>query len=225
MVRAVAQTLSCAMPFHAPPLRIAVTGGIASGKTAVTQRFQALGVRVIDADLVSRELVEPGRPSLADIAQRFGPGVLLPDGQLDRRALRGIVFADASARRDLEAILHPRVRERLRSDAENTDAAYVLLAIPLLAESTHAYDWLDRTLVVDVPRALQIERVTARDGVTPADAERLLAAQAPRTARLALAQDVIVNDGAIDALDPIVARLHRHYLALASRATTPSVPA
>jgi dephospho-CoA kinase len=158
------------MHFPAPPLRIAVTGGIASGKTAVTQRFQSLGVRVIDADVVSRELVEPGRPSLADIAQRFGPGVLLPDGQLDRRALRGIVFADASARRDLEAILHPRVRERLQHDAEHADGDYVLLAIPLLAESTHAYDWLDRILLVDVPRAVQIARVTARDGVTPADA-------------------------------------------------------
>lgn len=199
------------------PLRIAVTGGIASGKTAVTQRFQALGAPVIDADVVSRALVEPGQPSLADITQRFGPGILLSDGQLDRRTLRGIVFADASARRDLEAILHPRVRERLRLDAERSEATYVLLAIPLLAESTHAYDWLDRTLVVDVPRDLQIARVTTRDGVTRADAERLLSAQASRAARLALAQDVIVNDGPIEALDPIVARLHLHYLALAER--------
>lgn len=204
------------MPSPAIPLRIAVTGGIASGKTAVTQRFQSLGVRVIDADVVSRELVEPGRPSLADIAQRFGPGVLLPDGQLDRRALRGIVFADASARRDLEAILHPRVRERLQHDAEHADGDYVLLAIPLLAESTHAYDWLDRILLVDVPRAVQIARVTARDGVTPADAEQLLAAQATRGARLALAHDIIVNDGPLDALDPVVARLHRLYRELAA---------
>lgn len=212
------------MPSNAP-LRIAVTGGIASGKTAVTQRFQALGVRVIDADLVSRELVEPGQPSLADIARRFGPGVLQADGQLDRRMLRRIVFADATARRDLEAILHPRVRERLRHDAETTDAAYVLLAIPLLAESSHTYDWLDRTLAVDVPRDLQIARVTARDGVTHADAERLLAAQATRAARLALAQDIIVNDGPIDALDPIVARLHLHYLALALHTTAAAAPA
>ena len=208
-----------------PPLRIAVTGGIASGKTAVTQRFQALGVRVIDADLVSRELVEPGQPSLADIAHRFGIGVLQADGQLDRRTLRQIVFADTTARRDLEAILHPRVRERLRHDAETTDAAYVLLAIPLLAESSHTYDWLDRTLVVDVPRDVQIARVTARDGVTHADAECLLAAQATRAARLALAQDIIVNDGPIDALDPIVARLHLHYLALALHATAAAAPA
>lgn len=194
------------------PLRIAVTGGIASGKTAVTQRFEALGVPVIDADQVSRDLVEPGQPSLDEIVRRFGTDIVQTDGRLDRRRLRSIVFADPTARRDLEAILHPRVRERLRRDAESATAPYVLLAIPLLAESRHPYDWLDRVLVVDVPRALQIERVMRRDAVDRDAAEHLLAAQATRAQRLALAHDVIVNDGAIDALDAIVARLHRRYL-------------
>ena len=196
------------MPSPFIPLRVAVTGGIASGKTAVTQRFQALGVTVIDADVVSRELVEPGEPSLAEIKRRFGQGVIQEDGRLDRAGLRRIVFADAAARRDLEAILHPRVRERLRLDAEAVDAPYVVLAIPLLAESSHPYDWLDRVVVVDVPRNVQIERVMRRDGVDHVAAERLLAAQATRAQRLALADDVIVNDGPIDALDAIVARLH-----------------
>lgn len=193
------------------PLRIAVTGGIASGKTAVTQRFEALGVRVVDADVVSRQLVEPGEVSLDEIVRRFGASVLQPDGRLDRRALRDIVFADPAARRDLEAILHPRVRERLHDEARTAQGAYVLLAIPLLAESAYAYDWLDRVLVVDVPRALQVQRVMRRDSVDAAAAERLLAAQASRTQRLALADDVIVNDGSIDALDTIVGRLHLAY--------------
>lgn len=212
------------MPPSPTPLRIAVTGGIASGKTAVTQRFEALGVRVVDADVVSRQLVEPGEVSLDEIAKRFGGAILQADGRLDRRALRDIVFADAQARKDLEAILHPRVRARLRSEAEAADGAYVLLAIPLLAESAYPYDWLDRVLVVDVPRALQVQRVMRRDGVDSADAARLLAAQASRGQRLALADDVVVNDGPIDDLDAIVARLHLRYgSASRSRTAEPSL--
>lgn len=206
-------------------LKIAVTGGIASGKTAVTQRFEALGVQVIDADLVSRQLVEPGQSSLDDIAARFGVDVLQSDGQLDRRALRNIVFADPAARRDLESILHPRVRARLHADAMSARAPYVLLAIPLLAESPHPYDWLDRVLVVDVPRQTQLDRLVQRDHVTPAQAEQSLAAQATRSARLTLANDVIVNDGPLAALDTIVARLHARYLAAAHRPAHPAARA
>lgn len=200
------------MPSQIPAtLKIAVTGGIASGKTAVTQRFEALGVPVLDADLVSRQLVAPGQPSLVDITRRFGEGVLQADGQLDRRALRNIVFADAQARLDLEAILHPRVRQRLHDEAFAATGPYVLLAIPLLAESRHPYEWLDRVLVVDVPRQTQVDRLVLRDGVTLEQAEQSLAAQATREARLALADDVIVNDGPIGGLDAIVARLHATY--------------
>lgn len=207
---------------HPPPLRIAVTGGIASGKTAVTQRFEALGIVVIDADLISRQLVEPGEAALVEIVQRFGASVLQSDGRLDRASLRQRVFADSAARRALEAILHPRVRARLRRDAESAHGDYVLLAIPLLAESAHPYDWLDRVLVVDVPRAVQVERVMRRDGATADDAERLLAAQATREQRLALADDVIVNDGPIDALNAIVQRLHATYSQRAARARSAS---
>lgn len=198
---------------------IAVTGGIASGKSEVTRRLEALGIAVLDADLIARELVEPGQPALAEIARRFGAGVIDAAGRLDRRALRSIVFADAGARRDLEAILHPRVHATLQARAQAAAPPYVLLAIPLLAESTPGrYAWLARVLVVDVPRAVQIQRVMQRDAVERAAAEAALAAQATREARLAIAHDVIVNDGPLAALDAIVAKLHARYLALAAGA-------
>jgi dephospho-CoA kinase len=200
-------------------LPIAVSGGIASGKSEVTRRFEALGIAVLDADLIARELVEPGQPALAEIARRFGAGVIDAAGRLDRRALRGVVFADPAARRDLEAILHPRVHAALQQRAALAAPPYVLLAIPLLAESNPGhYDWLSRVLVVDVPRAVQIERVMRRDAVERAAAEAALAAQASREARLAIAHDVIVNDGPLAALDAIVAKLHARYLALAAGA-------
>ncbi len=198
---------------------IAVTGGIASGKSEVTRRFEALGIKVLDADLIARELVEPGQPALAEIARRFGAGVIDAAGRLDRRALRAIVFADSAARRDLEAILHPRVHASLQARAQAAAPPYVLLAIPLLAESAPGrYAWLDRVLVVDVPRAVQIQRVMQRDAVERAAAEAALAAQASREARLAMAHDVIVNDGPLAALDAIVAKLHSRYLALTAGA-------
>jgi dephospho-CoA kinase len=192
---------------------IAVTGGVASGKSEVTRRFEALGVPIIDADLVARQLVEPGMPALADIVQRFGTAVLTHGGDLDRRRLRDIVFADAAARRDLEAILHPRVRESLRTGAASAHGPYVLLAIPLLVESRH-YDWVSRVLVIDVPSEVQLARVMQRDGVERASAIAMIAAQATRAARLALADDVIINDGPLAALDAIVARLHARYALL-----------
>ena len=198
---------------------IAVTGGIASGKSEVTRRLEALGIAVLDADLIARELVDPGQPALAEIARRFGAGVIDAAGRLDRRVLRAIVFADSAARRDLEAILHPRVHASLQARAQAAAPPYVLLAIPLLAESAPGrYAWLDRVLVVDVPRAVQIQRVMQRDAVERAAAEAALAAQASREARLAMAHDVIVNDGPLAALDAIVAKLHSRYLALTAGA-------
>ena len=197
-------------------LPIAVTGGIASGKSEVTRRFEKLGIVVLDADLISRELVEPGQSGLADIVQRFGDRVLDAEGRLDRRALREIVFTDPGARRDLEAILHPRVRAALHDRAANATGDYVLLAIPLLAESAQPhYAWIARVLVVDVPRHMQIARVMQRDRVDRAAAEATLAAQSSREHRLALANDVIVNDGPIEVLDAIVERLHACYRQLA----------
>ena len=196
---------------------VAVTGGVASGKSAVTRRFEALGVPVIDADVVSRELVEPGQPALAEIAARFGAGVIAADGSLDRRALRQRVFAAPAEREALEAILHPRVRAVMRERATPGDhpAPYVIVAVPLLAESRGDWSWVDRVLVVDVPRSVQLARLVARDGVDAAAAEAMVAAQATRKRRMAIADDVVVNDGPIDALDRAVAMLDGRYRGLA----------
>jgi len=201
-------------------LAVVVTGGIAAGKTTVTNAFAALGVPIFDADAVSRELVAPGQPALAEIAATFGAGTLASGGELDRRRLRERIFDDEAARRRLEAILHPRVRSELRARAAACSAPYCLLAIPLYAESAQTYDWVDRVLVVDVPRAVQLARLMQRDGMTAEFAQRALAAQATRVQRLALADDVIDNSGNLDGLPQIVARLHRLYTALAVREKT-----
>ena len=202
-------------PARAPV--IVLTGGIAVGKSAVQQQFERLGGAVFDADVVARDLVGSGQPALAEIAAAFGPEAFTPAGELDRRRLRERIFADEAARRRLEAILHPRVRSELRSRAAACSAPYCLLAIPLYAESAQAYAWVDRVLVVDVPRAVQLARLMQRDGMTAEFAQRTLAAQATRAQRLALADDVIDNSCNLDDLPHIVARLHRLYTALAVR--------
>jgi dephospho-CoA kinase len=195
---------------------VALTGGIASGKSAAATRFAALGAHVIDADVVSRELVEPGEPALQEIVAAFGAGVLAAGGALDRRVLRERVFADADARRRLEAILHPRVREALRERASLPCRTYAMIVVPLLAENAAHYTWVDRVLVVDVPRETQLARLLARDGVSQATARAMLAAQASREQRLAIADDVIANDGSLADLDAAVAALHARYLALSA---------
>jgi dephospho-CoA kinase len=198
---------------HTVPFCVALTGGIASGKTAAAERFAALGASVIDADIVARELVAPGSAVLAEIVRRFGAQYLDASGALDRRAMREHVFADTEARSTLESILHPRIRTALRARALVASGAYVMLAIPLLAERGH-YEWVDRVLVIDVPREIQMRRLLARDGVTPALAEAMLAAQATRGQRLALADDVIENSGTLAELDQNVSALHARYVAL-----------
>jgi dephospho-CoA kinase len=196
---------------------VALTGGIAAGKTTVASRFVERGATVIDADVVARELVARGQPALDEIIAAFGREILTPTGELDRRAMRERVFASESDRRQLEAILHPRVRSELLARANACTARYCLLAIPLLAESARAYAWIVRVLVIDVPRAVQVARLVQRDGMTEALAERALAAQASREQRLALADDVIDNAGAADMLPCAVERLDRLYLALAGK--------
>lgn len=197
---------------------VAVTGGVASGKSEVTRRFQALGVTVADADVAAREAVATGSPGLAEIVAAFGAGVLGTDGELDRAAMRVRVFAEAQARQRLEAIVHPRVRARLQGQCTAAAGPYAIAAIPLLSEGggREAYRWLDRILVVDVPPQLQRTRLMQRDGTDAALAERMIAAQATRAQRLAIADDVIVNTGALDALDRHVAALDRRYTALAT---------
>ena len=199
---------------------IGLTGGVASGKSEVERRFAAFGIHVADADRAAREAVAPGSDGLAAIVDAFGPGVLAGDGSLDRAAMRRQVFVDDEARRKLEAILHPRVRVALREACLSAPGPYAIAAIPLLAEGggRDAYPWLDRILVVDVPRGVQVERLLRRDGIDRVLAERMLEAQATREQRLAIADDILVNDGPLDALDQHVAALHAQYLALAAAA-------
>ena len=196
---------------------IGLTGGVASGKSEVTRRFEALGVHVADADVIARAVVEPGQPALAEIARHFGADMLLANGRLDRRRLRERIFADPQARVELEAITHPAIRLALAEQCRAASGPYAIAAIPLLAEAggCATYPWLDRILVVDVPVATQPSRLMQRDGVDQALAERMLAAQATRQARLALADDIIVNDGALDELPALVADLDRLYRQLA----------
>jgi len=198
-----------------PTLVVAMTGGVAAGKGAVTRRFEALGVPVHDADVAAREVIAPGSDGLAEVVTAFGPEVLAPDGQLDRPAMRRWVFADPAARRTLEAIIHPRVRSWLRERALADSTPYCLLAIPLLAENFAPYRWVDRVLVIDVPESVQLTRLIARDGIDEALARRMIAQQATRADRLALADDVIDNSGDESALDAAVAALHQRYLMLA----------
>lgn len=197
---------------------VGLTGGIAAGKSAVAERFAARGVFVADADAAAREVVEPGRPALAEIVAAFGAGVLQADGRLDRAALRAHVFGDAGARRRLEAILHPPIRIALRQACLLAPGPYAVVAIPLLAEggARTAYPWLDRILVVDAPRALQRARLMARDGIDAALADRMLEAQASRRERLAIADDILVNDGTTAELDAQVAALDARYRQLAA---------
>lgn len=191
---------------------VGLTGGIASGKSEVGRRFEALGIRVVDADAVAREVVEPG-PVLARIVERFGTGILQADGRLDRRALRERIFADPALRRALEAITHPEIRSRLRQACQAAPGPYAIAAIPLLAEAggRAAYPWLDRILLVDAPVRLQRERLMRRDGIDAALAERMIGAQASREQRLALADDVIANDGDADELGRHVVVLDQRY--------------
>lgn len=196
---------------------VAVTGGVASGKSATTDLFAARGIVVVDADLVARAAVEPGQPALAEVAARFGADCLGADGRLDRAAMRARVFADPSSRRELEAILHPRIRQQMHAACLQAPGSYVIAAIPLLAEGggRSAWPWLRRILVVDVPEAVQLRRLMQRDGVDAALAERMVAAQASRTQRLAIADDVLVNDGSPADLQGGVERLDARYRRLA----------
>jgi dephospho-CoA kinase len=197
-------------------LRIGLTGGIASGKTTVARLFAALGIPVIDSDELAREVVAPGTAGLEAIRSRFGPGVIQADGSLDRRALRNVVFSDPQARRDLEAITHPAIRELMDRRSREADGPYQILAIPLLVEGGARRPGIDRVLVIDCPEELQVRRVMLRDRSSEDGARAVLSAQATRAARLAVADDVIVNDRDVAALRDQVEALDRRYRSLAA---------
>lgn len=204
-----------------PVPRIALTGGVASGKSTVARLFQALGAKLIDTDQIAREVVAPGTPALAQLAHRFGPGILQADGTLDRSRLRDIVFADPAARADLEAITHPAIRERVTALCASVGGPYQIVAVPLLVETNTQRNY-DRVLVVDCDPALQVARLMQREGMRREEAQRILAAQAPRAARLAVADDVLSNDTDIAALAPKVESLHQRYLQLGRSLSAPA---
>ncbi len=202
-------------------LVVGLTGGIGSGKSTAARFFAARGAPVIDTDAIARELVEPGTPALARIAEEFGPAVLTPAGTLDRAALRARVFADVEQRRRLEAILHPEIRTRAWKRLAGLAAPYAIVVVPLLLESGE-WAFVQRVLVLDVPESVQRERACARDGLSRAQVDAVMSAQAGRERRLAAADDILVNDRDLPALERQVETLHRRYLRLArARAEKP----
>jgi dephospho-CoA kinase len=195
--------------------RVGLTGGIASGKSTVAKLFEALGIPVIDTDALAREVVAPGQPVLKEIVERFGADVVAADGSLDRAALRARVFADPAERAALERLTHPAIRALVEQRAATAGGKYQVHVIPLLVE-TDGRSRVDRVLLVDCSEELQIRRLQARDGATLDQARGILAAQATRAARLAAADDIIVNGGELSELRDQVAKLHAKYLDLTS---------
>lgn len=196
-------------------LVIGLTGGIGSGKTMATNHFASLGITIVDADLASRVVVEPGKPALQEIAGRFGHDMLLQNGTLNRAALRNIVFADPDARTDLERITHPRIAEEIARQLVASTSPYTILVSPLLFESGQ-HRFAQRTALVDTTEALQQERAVQRDGVSEAQIKAIMAVQMSREERLKRADDVLLNDGDLAHLHKAVESLHQRYLALAA---------
>lgn len=195
------------------PWVLGLTGGIASGKSAAAQRFAELGVHVVDADQASRWVVEPGRPALAQLAERYGPGLLQADGSLDRAALRKVIFEDVEQRRWVEALLHPLIANEIAESLASATSPYAVFVSPLMVESGQ-YRITQRLLVIDAPEALRVERTLARDNTNPAQVQAILKAQASREERLRHADDVLVNDRDLAWLRAEVERLHHFYLTL-----------
>lgn len=195
------------------PWVLGLTGGIGSGKTAVADRFASLGAHVVDADQAARWVVEPGRPALLQIVERFGKDVLLQSGELNRAELRQRIFVDPAERQWLEKLLHPLIRSEVAQQLALADSSYAIMVSPLLIESGQ-YRQVGRVLVVDVPESLQIARTTARDQASEEQVRAILNAQVQREERLKHADDVLVNDRDLSWLGVEVERLHRFYLTL-----------
>ena len=193
-----------------------MTGGIASGKSTVADMFADLGVAIIDTDVVARKVVQPGQPALDEIRERFGNEVIDSAGNLDRRALRKLVFSDENARLDLEAILHPRIGAETRRQADTAPGPYQIIVVPLLVGSP-LLRFVDHVVVVDCDEELQVQRVMARDAESAEQARRILAAQASRAARLAIADDIIDNDHGFDKTLRQVRRLDENFRRMAKR--------
>ncbi len=192
-------------------LRIGLTGGIASGKSTVAELFHEQGAAIIDTDVIAREVVQPGSSALAKIRKQFGERVIGGDGSLDRPAMRSIVFSDDAKRRALEAILHPRIQAETMRQSAAAEGPYQMIVVPLLVESPLRHN-MDRILVVDCDPAIQLQRLLERDAQDEQQAHRMIAAQASRDERLAIADDIVDNSGQLDATREQVARLHGIYM-------------
>ncbi len=199
-------------------MRIGLTGGIASGKSTVANMFADLGIELVDTDVIAREVVEPGQPALAEIRDAFGNDVIDSEGQLDRRRLRAIVFADTSKRQQLEGILHPKIRDAAARQSAEATGPYHLVVVPLMVESPMRHE-MQRVLVVDCSEDTQLERLLARDLESEEQARRMLAAQASREERLSIADDVVRNDGDLADTRRQVDDLHAFYLSLSGDST------
>lgn len=202
------------------PLRIGLTGGIASGKSTVADMFADHGIPIIDTDVIARQVVMPGQPALDEIRRFFGDAVFDEDGLLDRAAMRKLIFADSGRRRRLESILHPRIQQETIRQADAANGDYQVIVVPLLIES-RLRDAVDRILVVDCDQKAQIQRLLARDAESEPQARRILATQASRDERLAIADDVINNDADLASTRSQVDKLHQAYLALAQGLQSP----
>lgn len=200
-------------------LKVGLTGGIGSGKTAVSDRFAELGAPVIDTDILAREVVEPGEPALDELVDAFGDDILDGDGALDREKLRRIAFADPDNKRRLESIVHPAIRERVANrlkELEKQDVPYCIIVVPLLVE-TNFQELVDRVLVVEAPRERRIQWVMKRSGLSREEVEQFMDSQASSEARRHVAHDIIENNGTLDELLEHVDRLHAKYLVVPKR--------
>lgn len=195
---------------------VGLTGGIGSGKTAVSDRFHALGINIVDADIAARVVVEPGKPALQEIQKHFGAAIIQADGSLDRAILREKVFKDDQERKWLEQLLHPLINEEIRKKLASSSSPYTMLVSPLLIETGQSR-YTQRILVVDVPLEKQIERTMARDNNSEEQVRNIIKVQTSRQERVASADDIIVNDQDIDKLDQSVSELHAKYLELADQ--------
>lgn len=198
---------------------VGLTGGIGSGKSTVADMFAERGAAIIDTDLIAHHLCAPGGAAVKTIRAAFGAAFIDPDGAMDRAAMRDKVFSEPAAKQQLEAILHPLIRAETERAAQQAEGDYLMLVVPLLVESGNWAQRVTRVLVIDCPEALQIERVMQRNGLSEAQVRAIMAYQVSRTARLAAADDVIVNDGDASALVPQVDRLHALYLSLAAQSS------
>ncbi|MDH0564714.1 dephospho-CoA kinase [Acinetobacter courvalinii] len=196
---------------------LGITGGIGSGKSAATQWFESQGISVVDADIVAREVVEPGQPALQAIQQAFGDWVLLEDGNLDRRALREHIFQFPQARQTLEKITHPAIRQSIIQQLQQAESPYVILVSPLLFE-TNQHQLTHHTLLVDADEQTQLQRASQRDGQSEEQIHKIIAAQMPRAQKQQLANDIVVNDGLLEHLHQQLKPLHLSYLQRAEHA-------